>query len=200
MQVLPRMNQDGPMKASVWNSLVDYVRQLQILPSPEITATVTAAGTMLRVGSEPTTGISAWARPWDLIASPKTNSNGEIIPNQWTVSVAAGLVNNVLPSNWQETHDCTASIKYFWVDITTNGKSVVSATIATGNTIPPPTTPLLEAVPSSIKIVFGIFYKGSTYRPIPDGNIGVSPYVAFVASKSSPQPGESPYLHYWNLG
>ena len=86
------------MRASEWNNLVDYVRTLRILPSPNIAPTQTAFGTTLVSTNTPQKRAvgSSGCRGFQLYVV--TEGEGEDITQQ--VWISAGTIGGQLPNDF----------------------------------------------------------------------------------------------------
>ncbi|MEY4370985.1 MAG: hypothetical protein RIQ48_701 [Pseudomonadota bacterium] len=139
-------------------------------------------------------GGSSSIYPWDLIISSDEK-------NQLSVSVIPGLLLNYLPTNWDIVKKIdNTSFYYAKACLSTNGIAFTNVTIKIDTTPPKIQEPQINAIESTVEVLFGLIKAGSVYRTIPNGNIYIWPAVWLSAQKNyAVTVGESLYDNYYYL-
>jgi hypothetical protein len=133
-------------------------------------------------------------QPWDILVENIPDSNDV------KLKVVAGLVSNILPSNWDDEWTANDSSMYFAkVIVSTDGQHIDGATIEISTSQPSPQESEKFAIPSTIEFVFGIFYQGIRYRTIPFGNFTLRPRPWLTVEKTGSNIGDLPYEIYYKL-
>ena len=179
--------------------LAEIKRNRPVVAAP-LSARVTGDGTCISLLKQPVgaSGTPTTRQPWDLIAFPDPESEAENPP--YKIRVQPGTLNGILPSNWDEEFNAAPTgLHYAKAVITTDGEFVTGVSIEIDTSAPDVQEPQLFAVDSEVKLTFGLFYEGQTFRVIAPGSIILSPVPYLVKDKASPQPGELAYQITYSL-
>jgi hypothetical protein len=138
-------------------------------------------------------------QPWDLI--PRVDPESDPEDPTYLVKVHPGALNSFLPTNWDEEFECNGEDLHFAkAIIATDGQSITGVTIAIDTDEPAPQQPQEFALSEEIEYLFGLFYQGSVFRTIGNGQITVRP-TQFLAVPANPPatPGQPSYDIFYTL-
>lgn len=140
-------------------------------------------------------------RPWDLISGRDPNADPEDPDPPYLVTVRAGTLNAILPTNWNQEFICSPTgLYYAKAIITTDGTEITGVRIEIDTSKPTEQEPQEFAIETRIEYLFGLFAEGQVHRVIGDGNITVGPEVWMTKEKDSPAAaGELPYTLFYLL-
>jgi hypothetical protein len=132
-------------------------------------------------------------------SSAATTSNAfdvEVTPSGegYRLSVLPGLINGILPSNYDITHTTSNAAQCVFLLLTgtvANG-GIVSATLSFGSTVAPQVTPNEGMPPSDFSWTLGMLVAGKWYKLVA-GSLTVTPKEVFRTAKTQYLPGELPY-------
>ena len=130
-------------------------------------------------------GETAFQRPFDINIFSSGNC-----------SVAAGTINNVVPSNMFNNFSFDANaINYCKISATAAGGQISSASISIDTTAPASPSVLQGGPPTTMNLLFGII-SGSAFRTIGDSNFTVNSVESYKVPKTV-AVGELPYDIYY---
>jgi len=180
--------------------LAEIKRNRPVVAAP-LSARVTGDGTHISIKQSPGgASIPTTREPWDLIAQVDPDADPEDENPPYLVRVRPGTLSEFLPTNWDEEFTLQGDQDYYAVaEVSTDGKAITGVEIKFPNSPPESQQPELFAVPSSVKVVFGIFSQGVALRTIAAGNITLSPKIWFQEARTNVAPGESLYNLYYVL-
>lgn len=132
-------------------------------------------------------------------SSAATTSNAfdvEVTPSGkgYRLSVLPGLINGILPSNYDIVHTTSDAAQCVFLLLTgtvANG-GIVSATLSFGSTVAPQVTPNEGMPPGAFSWTLGMLVAGKWYKLVA-GSLTVVPKEVFRTAKTSYLPGELPY-------
>jgi hypothetical protein len=195
----PRQPLERQLGAETLNQIRRELESLRITRVVNGTFRKLPGGTEITVApqrggsSAPTT-----RQPWDLIARPDPDSESENPP--YLVRVQPGTLSDFLPTNWDQEFTVGPNDDLYAVaEVATDGKAITSVEITLQNNPPSIQQPTLFALPSPVKILFGIFSRGVAFRTIGEGNIVLEPKIWFQEARTDAQPGESLFNLYYVL-
>jgi len=207
---IPKMTSDGPMKASAWNALVDKVRSQRILPSVNLMAVESSVGTTLVsravAGRTPATRSR---NPWDLVVAPDPEDESE--EPQLYVTLIPGMLNGIMPSNWNARFPIQKDeVKYGVAIIRTDSMNITGITWNLRDDPPPLQTAQLWAIEDEIFYCFGVVNEGASLNFIHQGtntfwyyygtnNTQLISRVWMQKPRGAVQAGELPYEQYYYL-
>ena len=123
-----------------------------------------------------------------------------------TVSITAGTVNNLLPSNIFVAGGFPINSKevvYVKINALTDGHAVTSCSIVIDSNVPDIQQPTPFGLPQKVDILIGVISYGTPYRTIGCGSIQLTGQQQFIINKDPPaQPGTLNYIPYytWVVG
>jgi len=184
-----------------WNqikTLEDLKKVVQanvIGKAPDYSISRNPSGTTIKIDWGKAWGNGNY-QPWDIIVT----TSGSAV----TSTVYPGTLNSLIPSNmWDSASFTTSDTRYFKVIGTTDGSKVTSCVIEIDDAQIEPQTPVLNALPATFEICFGLVYGGTAYRTIGDGSITATGHLEYSPEKDSPaDPGETTrdYYYVWEFG
>jgi hypothetical protein len=181
------------------NAILSEIKRNRPVVASPLSARVTGDGTHISIkvppggSSTPTT-----PQPWDIIATPDPESESENPP--YLARVRPGTLSGFLPTNWGDEFTLQGDEDYYAVaEVSTDGKAITSVEIKFETSAPEPQQPELFAVPSPVKVIFGIFSQGMALRTIAAGDISVQPRVWFQEARTNVAAGESLFNLYYVL-
>lgn len=143
-------------------------------------------------------GVILSARPsrGSSVSTPSNAFDVEVVASGegYRLSVLPGLINGILPSNYDITHttsDATTSVFLLLTGTVANG-GIVSATLSFGTTVASQVTPNAGMPPSSFAWTLGMLVAGKWYKLVA-GSLSVTPKEVFRTAKTQYLPGELPY-------
>jgi hypothetical protein len=139
---------------------------------------------------------------WDLIARVDPEADPDNPNPPYLVSVVAGTLNNILPSNWEieERLQSDGTLYYAKAVVLTDGQGITSVSIDIDSSPPIPQEISEFSISSPVEILFGLFSKGVVYRTIANGSINILPRQWLVLPANPPAAaGEAPYDIYYLL-
>lgn len=171
---IPRKVKAGdPITADYINSIVDSIKECQINAFVGGSFKRGTDGTTLTISpSKKSQAATAEACPFDV--------TGSISGTSLVLSVAAGMVNGVIPSNIFNTLTTTTSgVKYVVVNCETDGKNVVAASCAVVTSLPVPQASTLNVAPPTFGVMIAAITGTEIAKTIACGNVTarVSPTV-----------------------
>lgn len=198
---------DGPTPgtpvAAYWTSdrvraLISLVRGLSrgdnIKSGLGLRSTSVADGVIL--SAQPSRGSS--------VSTPSNAFDVEVTPSGegYRLSVLPGLINGILPSNYDIVHTTSDAAQCVFLLLTgtvANG-GIVSATLSFGSTVAPQVTPNEGMPPSAFSWTLGMLVAGKWYKLVA-GSLTVTPKEVFRTAKTQYLPGELPYepWYTWNV-
>lgn len=145
-------------------------------------------------------GTASAPKPWDLIAKIDPDADPEDPSPPYIVTVTAGTLNGILPSNYDYEFSCSNNGFYYAIaKIQTDGYFINGLTIDITTTPPVQQTAELFGLSSNIDYLFGLFSGGLIYN-IAQGNIVLNTDLVMVQTVSPiPAVGESLYNLYYRL-
>jgi hypothetical protein len=140
-------------------------------------------------------------QPWDLIARVDPDANPEAETPPYLVRVQPGVLNGILPPNWEEEFTCAGTgLHYAKAIIATDGQAITGVTIAIDTTAPAMQEPQEFGIAEEVEYLFGLFAEGQVYRVIGAGHITLSTDLWMTKEKDEPaQAGELPYTLFYLL-
>jgi hypothetical protein len=182
------------------NAIITEIRRNK--PKGERGITVRQDGTGTYIGLAAARGrggtTASTPQPWDIIATPHPESESENPP--YLARVRPGTLSGFLPTNWGDEFTLQGDEDYYAVaEVSTDGKAITSVEIKFETSAPEPQQPELFAVPSPVKVIFGIFSQGMALRTIAAGDISVQPRVWFQEARTNVAAGESLFNLYYVL-
>jgi len=189
----PRQPLDRQLSSTTLNDIRRELESLRITRVVNGTFRKLPGGTEIVVapqsgGSTPTT-----RQPWDLIARADTN--------RYFIRVEPGTLAGFLATNWDEDFEAQVGALYYAKAVVqTDGTAIISVAIAIDTNEPQAPTPQPWGIDNQAEFLFGIFQDGKSQRTLGSGNIGALPRLWITTPTDSPaQPGELPFVNYYNL-
>jgi hypothetical protein len=200
---IPKMANDGLMRASAWNALVDQVRSQRILPSVNILPTSSSFGTALVAKAGASTLRPAASRhPWDLYIEADPTSTSDDPPLK--VKLIPGMINGVLCTNWEDEFPIGKDeTKYGVAKISTDGINITDVEWNLTASLPTPQQAQVFSLSSTIFSVFGVVHKGASLnftRTAGGGGLGHSLLSrVWMVKPVNAAAGELAYEFYYYL-
>ena len=183
------------------NAILAEIKRNRPIVAYPLTARVGGDGTFISLGKLPqASSTPATTQPWDLVAQVDPDADPEDANPPYLVRVRPGTLSGFLPTNWDDEFTLQGDEDYYAVaEVSTDGKAITSVEIKFEASAPEPQQPELFAVPSPVKVIFGIFSQGMALRTIAAGDISVQPRVWFQEARTNVAAGESLFNLYYVL-
>jgi hypothetical protein len=138
-------------------------------------------------------GTAATPQPFDVsLSSDSTNTS------QYTATIQAGTVNNILPSNMWNSFSTYGDSRYIWkLRCSTDGTSVSSVQIIVDSSQALPQVPVKFMLPFTFDIVFAVSFKAQVWRIIGDGSPFAYSSPLYTTDKDWYDLGAFPYETYY---
>lgn len=184
------------VSAREFNKLVDIVRSIVLNEGAGYRINRTPCGTNLTLGNYP--GGSPPC-PFTVTTSQDPETPGNVI-----VSVQAGTVNSLLPSNNFDTPSVDSTeIIQVKVEALSDGQAITSCSLIIDDNPPAVQEPTSFALPTTIDILIAVIVNGTPYRVIGCGSIQLTSTQLFVTNPTAPaSPGTLNYnpWYIWAVG
>lgn len=182
---------DGSPLGNRFDALVDAVKATSISQGRGYRVRKTALGTVLDI--EPAIGGGGSTCPFEISVVAGATSG------TLDVTVSPGTVNSLLPSNYADTFNVSASgLKFVKVNVTTDGAKVTSCALDVDTTAPTPAAPTPFALPELDTVAIGVIVNDTAYRMIGCGSVQLLGHEAYKVDKDPPaDAGQLPYTPYY---
>jgi len=190
MALLGKVQRGQAITAEMLNNIIDNIRECQLQ---------SVVGGVFRRGTGGTTitvkagqqGAEATSCPFDV--------TGAISGTDLILSVRAGLVNGVLPSNiFDKLTTTTSGQKFVVINCDTDGKNVVSASLEVTETMPVPPESTEGVAPDAFGVIIAAITGGIIYKAIPCGNILARVTPSVQVDSATYVAGARNYFQYYN--
>jgi len=176
-----------------FNRLVDYVQSITLNNGLGYKIHRTKCGTNLTVHPGQSGGGSC---PFTVTTAPVSGDTTSL-----HVSVTAGTVNSLLPSNNFDTFTISTTGLY-QVKVRAlgdgDGKDITSCSLLVDTDPPEVQVPTPFALPSTVDILIAVILNGTVYRTIGCGSIQLTGTQEFITNPESPaDPGMLNYIAYY---
>lgn len=198
MALLSKVQVGQKITAQLFNNIIDAIRECQINSVVGSGGTVATfkrgpGGTTVSINSKRTGISSASVCPFDITATVATGG--------YNVSFSAGTINGILPSNIFSplTGVTTASVNYFYIKCTSDGKLLSSAIIEKDTTIRTPQASSIDTAPTTLNVLIGYMTTaGVAVKTIPCSNISTKVVPTIQEDNSAFVVGERNFKQYYN--
>lgn len=186
-----------PISADTLGRLVDETRARTLQPGRLGMAQQRGGGTVLArrpTGLQPAARQAVAGWPFDI----RITSSGATR----TVTVRAGTINSLLPSNYLSGVTVPETgTRYLVLDVTVTSGAITAAALAADSSVPPAIAPSAGTPPIAFKVLLGVIIDARAVKVWGQGNIQALPVEAFRLQKSVPVAGQVPYDVYytWSL-
>jgi len=200
---IPRMNKDGPMRASAWNALLDYIRSMRILPGVNVLPIISSCGTALIGAAKSIGGRSGIPNhSFQIFSAPVPNDDPDNPePSSYEVTILPGTINGLMPDGIIEDGELKKytvgknGINYVVLTGQSNGSSITNASISLRSSPASHQEAVLFGLPSKVEILLGAV-TGGTVRQVVNSNMWLRAVITSITEKSDPPPGAQP-LDVW---
>jgi hypothetical protein len=185
------------LSADRLNSILAEIRKNRPRGERGITVRQSGDATYIGLATTPRGGGGGFRRqPWDIVARKDPDSE-----EQYLLTVRPGIINGILPTNWEDEFTAADSGLYYGkIIIATDNFSITGVTIDIDTEPPALQTPQKFEVETEVEYLFGIFGEGQSYNLVGSGNLLVSPRLWITTSADPPaEAGESPFDLYYAL-
>jgi hypothetical protein len=174
------------------NQIIDSIRECQIQSGDGYSFSRNSGGTTLSIkGQKTSASVAKPTCPFDVSASV---SGGQLI-----VSMALGTVNGVVPSNiFDQITTSTTPQKYVYIECSTNGKNVTTASWGVQNDLPVPAEATVDTAPPTFKILVAAITNSTVYKAIPCSNVVAKVSPSIQEDKETYVAGERNYNQYYH--
>lgn len=134
------------------------------------------------------------SHPFKITSTP--NENG------YTITVAAGTINGVLPTNWNISESISQDqLKYCVLNVSASSNRITNCSLSLDSS--PPTSemqPVKWGLPSTFQVLIGLIYNSQTYNTIIT-SISYQAIKRITTEKQTIEVGEIPYDNWyvWQL-
>jgi hypothetical protein len=191
--MIPRKVQKNQiLTADLVNQIIDSIRECQIQSGDGYSFSRNSGGTTLSIkGQKTSASVAKPTCPFDVSASV---SGGQLI-----VSMALGTVNGVVPSNiFDQITTSTTPQKYVYIECSTNGKNVTTASWGVQNDLPVPAEATVDTAPPTFKILVAAITNSTVYKAIPCSNVVAKVSPSIQEDKETYVAGERNYNQYYH--
>jgi hypothetical protein len=196
MPLIGKVQKGQAITADMMNNIIDSIRECQIQSVVGGVFRRGVGGTTITIASgRGGGGAVAQTCPFDITVTPVTSG--------YNVSFLAGTVNGLLPTNMFEpfTNVTTASVNYFYIKCTSDGKLITSTVIEKDTSVRTPQASNIDTAPSLLNILIGYMTTaGQAFKTIPCNNITAKIYPTIQEDNVTYVGGERNFKQYYNWG
>lgn len=192
MPLISKVAKGQTITAEKMNSIIDALNEARLTSVVGGQFSRGLGGTTITV-TPPTRQQNAEATtcPFDV--------TGAISGTDLILSVRAGLVNGVLPSNiFDKLTTTTSGQKFVVINCDTDGKNVVSASLEVTETMPVPPESTEGVAPDAFGVIIAAITGGIIYKAIPCGNILARVTPSVQVDSETYVAGARNYFQYYN--
>jgi hypothetical protein len=197
MPALRKYQVGEPITAEMINGIVDAIREAQVSSVVGGTFKRSSGGTTISI-STPQKGVSSVAPticPFDPTVTATTSG--------YQVSFSAGTINGILPTNIFSplTGVTTASVNYFYIKCTTDGKLLTSAVIEKDTSVRTPQASNADTAPTTLNVLIAYMTTaGIAVKTIPCSNLNARVFPTIQEDNVTYVAGERNFKQYYNWG
>lgn len=186
---LPKEKRIGDgLTTADWNGMVNVLRQILPVPSPDILPHSGFGGTWYQLQSRRIPKTESVFEPFRVFTSLGDSS---------TARANAGVVNGLLPSNWNTNLAIAgAGTEYFVLDVGTNGKQVNAASYSVDASPPAPPGAVDGSAPTAFSVLLAVIVNGVPYQVWEYHNMLCKVIESIRIARNEPHPG-GPAWNIW---
>jgi hypothetical protein len=194
MAILNKVQKNQTITSDLINNIIDSIRECQLQ---------SVVGGYFRRGPGGTTitvppskgGATAQICPFDPTVTAVTSG--------YQVSLSAGTINGILPTNMFSplTGVTTASVNYFYIKCTSDGKLLTSAVIEKDTSVRTPQASNADTAPTTVNVLIAYMTTaGVAVKTIPCSNITARVFPTIQEDNVTYVAGERNFKQYYNWG
>jgi len=194
MAILNKVQKNQTITSDLINNIIDSIRECQLQ---------SVVGGYFRRGPGGTTitvppskgGAIAQICPFDPTVTAVTSG--------YQVSFSAGTINGILPTNMFSplTGVTTASVNYFYIKCTSDGKLLTSAVIEKDTSVRTPQASNADTAPTIVNVLIAYMTTaGVAVKTIPCSNITARVFPTIQEDNVTYVAGERNFKQYYNWG
>ena len=194
MAILNKVQKNQTITSDLINNIIDSIRECQLQ---------SVVGGYFRRGPGGTTitvppskgGATAQICPFDPTVTAVTSG--------YQVSFSAGTINGILPTNIFSplTGVTTASVNYFYIKCTSDGKLLTSAVIEKDTSVRTPQASNADTAPTTVNVLIAYMTTaGVAVKTIPCSNITARVFPTIQEDNVTYVAGERNFKQYYNWG
>jgi hypothetical protein len=200
MAILSKVQVGQKITADMFNNIIDAIRECQINSVVGSGGTIATfkrgpGGTTVSINSRRTGQVSSQVCPFDPTVT--------VVTSGFQVSFSAGTINGLLPTNMFSplTGVTTASVNYFYIKCTSDGKLLTSAVIEKDTSVRTPQASNADTAPTTLNVLIAYMTTaGIAVKTIPCSNLNARVFPTIQEDNVTYVAGERNFKQYYNWG